>query len=613
MAGIYIIIGKAEKERIVSASTRLQFFDEQSELICDKGFSAAWVSHDDPALFGPAYHTESGVRVVTSGRVAWDESEWKRAESLRGYEGGLSNRILLEAYLSGGAAALERHNGAAVVVVWDPRNQRVILFTDHFGYHPAFLYEPEKVEGTVISTFADTIAQDPALRVTSDDLSMAELLSAWRITPPHTYYNEIKYVGAAAKCHWNLAAKSFERTTYWEPFQDEPYPDLETAADELARAVKESIRIRTLPRLCPTVVFTSGGMDSRAILFSAAWKEGVTGFNMYDRENNESSIAKLLCNSSGVKYHGYARNRDYYPLWHNESARLSGAVISTEDSHYLGVRDQIVGEIKARTVMTGCTTDWLFKGYGLDKTHQRMLGRNLPLLKYLDKPVSAFLPNLPLDLNSGIQQKVEERRAAVFVSAPEQFLNDRDRLLVEDCRIRPICYAPSVSGQIMYRIYPYDTFLADRGVADCYSRIRAEWKLNSDVWAVAVRKICVGGEAIHDANFGWKVGSSKSAKFLAFAQGWIKRKLAKPKGPQELQLETEGSWPNLGWYILHSKSLGQLWNEVPNEHRAKIVQLMGSDPWQTSLIDWSKRANDFFRILTVASHLRDAQATQYHE
>lgn len=608
MAGIYIVIGNAEKERIVTACSRLKFFDEKAELINENGFSAAWVGHDDPALFGPAFHAGTGVRVVTSGRVAWDEPEWKRAEGLAGYEGGLSNRILLEAYLSDGPAALERHNGAAVVVLWDPRDQSIHLFTDHFGYHPVFLYKPEKVEGTIISTFADTIAQDPALRVTSDEISMAELISAWRITPPHTYYNEIKYAGAAVKCTWNLVERTFQKHAYWKPFQESPYPDLETASEELARAVREAIRIRTLPRLCPTVVFASGGMDSRAILFSAAWKEGVIGFNMYDRENNESSIANLLCKSSGVKYEGFARNRDYYPMWHNESARLSGAVISTEDSHYLGVRKAIVEDINARTVMTGCTTDWLFKGYGLDKAHQRMWGRNLPLLRFLDKPVSVFLPNVPLGLSPEIQRKVEERRAEVFAAAPKGFSSDRDRLLVEDCRIRPICYAPSVSGQIMYRIYPYDTFLADRGVADCYSRIRAEWKLNSDVWAKAVRKICVGGEAIQDANFGWKVGSSKSTKILAFAQGWIRRRFAEPKGSQELQLETEGSWPNLGWYVLHSKSLAELWNEVPDEHQSIIIRLLGVDPWKTPLSEWSHRANDVFRILTVASHLRGMQA-----
>ena len=59
---------------------------------------------------------------------------------------------------------------------------------------------------------------------------------------------------------------------------------------------------------------------------------------------------------------------------------------------------------------------------------------------------------------------------------------------MEDRRIRPACYTVSVSGQIMYRIYPYDTFFADSRVAECYSRIHPDWKLNREVWGRAAAR-----------------------------------------------------------------------------------------------------------------------------
>lgn len=604
MAGLYVILGSEDRDRIEKAAARLKFFEESVIAHSGSGFSFAWVGHDDPSLFGPAMDPSSGVRVVTSGRVSWDERDWKEAGTLTQFEGGLSNRLLLQRYLRAGAPALDRPNGPAALLVWDPRSETVHLWTDHFGYHPAFLYRPENLEQTVISTFADAIASDPAVPVTPDETSMAEFLSAWRITPPHTYYREIKHAGAAVHCIWDLRRRSYSRTTYWTPFQEDKFPDIESAADELASAVAEAVRIRTLPRLAPIVCYTSGGMDSRAILFAAANPADVIGINLYDVVNKEAAIAKRLCEMAGVRYVGFARDEDYYPRWLEEGARLSGAMWSQEDNHFLGTRE-LVRETGARTVMTACTTDWLFKGYGLEKTYARLLGRNLPIKVFTHERINGFLPNVPRPVPDEFRAAVDARLAEHFAGTPTTLKSDDDWLAVEDRRIRPACYAVSVSGQIMYRIFPYDTFLADRRVADCYSRIRAEWKLNSDVWAKTVQRICAAAGDVEDANFGWRIGASTPRKLVSFTRGWISRRLNPPKLGKSDQLATEGSWPNLGWYPRYSPALRQSWDSTSPEVRSLVARLWGSDPWKVPLEEWSNDPNSLLRILTLTTHLRD--------
>ena len=95
MAGLYVILGQSIYGRIQGAAERLTFFPEESvEIIAEQKLAIAWVSHDPPMLFGPAYHSSTGVRVVTAGRVAWDEPDWRQAESLHKYTGGLSTRSL---------------------------------------------------------------------------------------------------------------------------------------------------------------------------------------------------------------------------------------------------------------------------------------------------------------------------------------------------------------------------------------------------------------------------------------------------------------------------------------------------------------------------------------
>lgn len=601
MAGFYAFLGIQNLMRIEAAARRLKFFDEQTRIISESGFTAAWVGHDDPGLFAPAFDPQTGVRVITSGRISWDEPEWKRAEQLNQFEGGLSNRLLLERYLAKEADALNRHNGPAALVVWDPRKQMVHLWTDHFGYHPVFLYRADSLDSAVISTFPDAIADDPAASVTSDPVAMAEFLSAWRVTPPHTYYREIKYAGAAAHCTWDLSRRTFNRKEYWRPYEEAPFPNLDAASEELACAVSHAVRIRTLPRVGPIVSYTSGGMDSRTVLFAAASPSDVIGVNLYDVPNKEADISRRLCEAARVRYLGLARDDDYYPRWLAEGVRLSGAMWSAEDNHFFGTHE-LVQKTGARTVMTACTTDWLFKGYGLEKSYARLLGRNLPIKVFTHQRVNGFLPNLPRPVPEDFKAEVERRLEEWFAGTPRQLKSDADWLAVEDRRVRPACYTVSVSGQIMYRLFPYDTFLADARVADCYARCRAEWKINSDLWGRSVRRICAGANNIEDANFGWRVGSSTPAKLMAFARGWVSRRI-RPAKLGHGGLATDGSWPNLGWYPLHSPTLKELWQATPTVTRNLVASAWGENPWNSSLASWSASPNDLFRILTLASHL----------
>ena len=609
MAGFLAILGAASsgeegRERLDRAAAQFRYADEDEVVVAETGCGFVWCGFDDPTLFSPAHDPETGVHVATAGRVSWDEPEWRRAEGLTSYAGGLSNRLLLDAYLRGGAPALERHNGPALLFVWDPRDRTAHLFTDHLGYHPVFLYRPDDPERCVIGTHADVMAADPAVDASADLVTMGEFLRLWRATPPHTYYREIKYAGPATHQRWDLCSGDVQRRTYWQPYEEEPYPSLETATEDLAHALSEAIRIRTLPRLGPTVCYISGGMDSRTILFAAAEPEQMVGLNMYDVPNRESGISRQLCAAAGVRYVGFARDPDYYPRWIAESARLSGAMWSTEDSHFLGTWET-VRALGARTVMTGCTADRVFKASPMETQYQQLFGKNLPLKELYPYRIDAYLPNPPSGNPAPeILRAIEERFAERFGDTPRELKEDRDWLCVEDRRMRPNCYASSVSGPIMYRIFPYDTFLADRAVVDCYGRMRAEWKLNALVWGKAVARVSGVHKGITIANNGFQLDDSVPMKLWHFVQGWGRRRLRKHDTVVGQGPATDGSWPILGWYVTHSPTLRALWASATAAERARITALWGSDPWQHPLSYWCRRPGTMFRMLTLISHWR---------
>jgi hypothetical protein len=619
MAGFYAILDRVPRERICSAVDRLTCLpDESAEIIIEPNLSVAWVSHDPIALFAPAHHPETGVRVITAGRVAWNEADWQRAERLTQYTGGLSNRLILDQYLAGGVAAVERHNGSAIVLIWDARSKQLHLFTDHFGFYPVFLYRPQVVSGCVISTFPDAIADDAETKTTLDHVSMAEFLKEWKITPPHTYYNEIKYAGAATHWCWNLDNLTSWQRAYWQPFQTEYFSSLRTGVDHLTEAVRHAIHIRTLPRLSPVVTYVSGGMDSRVILFAASNPSNMYGINLYDVPNRESEIAQQLCKAAGVEYIGFARDEDYYPRWMRQGIQISGAMWSVEDNHFLGTL-KIIQQLNAKTVLAAFPVDDLFKGACLEQRYVQFMGRNLPLFQFDDECLRGFLMESPArNSPPEFAQAIEQRLQEWFGDLPSRYRTDAERLAVEDRRIRPACYQPGLSDNMMFRIVPYDIFLGDRSIAECYSKIRPQWKINSALWSQVVAQVC--GQTIVEANQGWRPGASNTEKLLMFSRNWLMRRLVqklnlKPKVTQS-NLATEGSWPNLGWYITHSTTLREMWENAPSEDRKLIAALWGSNPWNVSLNDWASSPKlhsngmshgnspyGLFRILTLLNYL----------
>ncbi|MET0274572.1 MAG: hypothetical protein ABW360_16420 [Phenylobacterium sp.] len=601
---LYLALGRIDEARLEAVRAESLHPGKVSQM---RAGAPGWLwVDDDPARFGPALDESTGVTVISSGRTAWSATEWSRAAQLP-YAGGLANRLLLQRYLDGGPDAVVPYNGAATIVVHDPRNDQVHVWTDQFGYHPCFLYRGDSAEHCIVTTFPDVLLADPSASLTYDLVSMAEFIRAWRATPPHTYFAEVKHAGAAAHITIDRRAGAIRHETYWAPFTEDFFPSIGEAAEELAAAVQAAIHERTAVAERP-LFFVSGGADSRVLLFCAADRSRVTGVNLYERAAAETDVARALCETAGCNFRSLQRDNDFYPRNLPEMVRWSGAMWSAEDTHYPGFADRFA-DLDPDLIMTACTTDWLFKGYGLEKSYRMLFGRYLPFLKYEDDRVDGFLPNEPLPTAGPMAKIVDDRMAAWFDGCPTRLKTPRDRLMVEDKRVRPAAYAVSVSGQVMYRTFPYDTFLGDSRVAACYSRSHPDWKLNRELWGKVAARLCEGAGQIVDSNFGWRVDASMPEKAVMFAAGWIGRRRAQrgkaPVAGDDDRPPSAGSWPDLGWYARRSKTVERLWMSATPEERDRMRAICQSDPWKTSLSDWAGDGNQLFRMLTLLSHWRE--------
>ncbi len=563
-----------------------------------------WVGRDWQR-FGPAHDLKTGVRVICSGHLAWQALDWARAEGLP-FEGGLGPRLLLERYLTGGIDAVVPYNGSTIVVVHDPRSGDHHVCTDQFGYHPCFIYRGDSPFDCIVTTFPDALLGDPNASVTYDHISMAEFVRAWRATPPNTYFREVKYAGAATCTTIALRVGKISTSIYWKPFEQPFYASIHEAADTLAAAVRSAIAERAAIAQRP-LFFISGGADSRVMLFSTEDRSKITAVTIFEHAQRETEIARALCAAAGAKFVALQRDNDYYPRNLPEIACWSGAMWSAEDSHYPGMESLLAG-FDPDLVMTACTADWVFKGYGLEKEHIPFFGRSLPFLRYLHHRAEGFLPNVPLPAPPGLARVVDQRMATWFGGCPEVLTAPLDRLRVEDRRIRPACYTVSVSGQIMYRTFPYDTFFADSRVADCYGRMHPDWKLNREVWGKAAARICAGAGRIVDANWGWRVDAGPAEKAFVFALGWFNRRF-KPSietAPMD-RPPASGSWPDYGWYATHSGTLRHLWDSVSPEERERMELITGTDHWSRPLEIWRSDGYQLFRMMTLLCHWRECE------
>ena len=537
-------------------------------------------------------------------------SEWERAAALP-FEGGLAARTLLSRYLEGGVDAVVPFNGPAAIVILDPRDRIVHAITDQFGYHPLFgvSLDGDGLDGKGLTTFPDLVLCDPEADSRPDHVSMAEFLRAWRATPPHTYFEAVRHVGAASVTTISLDSGKATTRTYWDPLEHEPFANVGEAAEALASAIKDGMAERTAIAERP-LFFVSGGADSRVLLYAADDPARVTGVNLYERPGVETDVARALTEAAGSRFLALQRSPEFYAENLSRNVRWSGGMWCAEDAHYLGFEPELAVH-RPDLVMTACTTDWVFKGYGLEKTYRRIGGKPLPIYRFTDRREEGFLPNRPTAAPAALEAEVRARHDAWFSDLPDVLASDRDRRRVEDRRVRPTCYTVSVSGQIMPRTMPYDTFLADSRVAAVYARTRAAWTLNGELWGKAAARVCEKAGPMVDANFGWPVDAGVPARFAYFVAGSLKRKLL----PREVaavaddgRSPSSGSWPSMGWYAANSKVLGEFWSNASPDHRERLRHLAGEDPFDRPLSAWAGDGQRMMRMATLLAHWRESEA-----
>lgn len=609
MAGFLFQLNGGSRESVSAAATALSFVPEDNAgLVCEDPFCCACVRVDSPVLWASAFDPKTNVRVFLGGRIALEEDEWQQAESDTELQGGLACRHLLRQYLRAGETALTSFNGAAGVVVWDPRKQLVLTSTDRLGFFPVYGCRTEDCTNTIVATHPDVLADIAGISNAFDLDTLAESLALGTALHPYTYYKDIRQLDPGSLYVWDLSAGKTRHRQYWKPgFPADDAGTFNEHAANLEQALRAAVRRRTHPRLAPIAVSLSGGYDSRLIPFASQNADDLIAFTFYDEPNQELEIARKLAEKAGIRFEPLQREPEYYPSSAEFGAHVSAGMWSVVDFHHLGFQQRIMSW-KPNSLLTGCYADWLFKGLALDTTYRKLFGRNLPLqkLRPVRRPgVALFHPS---ELAEHWQSRTEKRLAERFADTSANPVSTADHHLLEDRRMRPINREETAGTRLtMWRVCPFDVLLADSDLLDCWVRLPAHWKADGQVWKKAVSRICRRARSIPNANTGVRDDLGPIWRALGFLAQSAKRKLkARLGGPKPAGLATTGSWPHWPYLLTHSQKVRELWNDPQPEEVEFFSEFLGFSPWERSIEDWARKDFMMFsRLLTLRLWLRN--------
>jgi asparagine synthase (glutamine-hydrolysing) len=479
--------------------------------------------------------------------------------------GGLACKALCGIYAAEGLAGLERLSGNFVILVHDGPQQRFHLVTDCCGMFPAF--ECSVGGAPLFGSHPDVLAAAAGETHRTDPVSLAEFAFCGTVTPPYTYYERIRALDVASTTTLDLSApgsvRAASRRHFDLTFAGDGHASEQDLAAALAAAIRKAVVRRTQPLLGLTAVGLSGGLDSRAILAAVEDRSRVFAFCCYDAPNAECRTAAAIARALNARFVPIQRGPEYYGENAEAGVRISGAMGTFANNHFLGVVPRLQAE-GAENMLTGCYCDYLFKGLPLNRRAHWLTGRETLAPFTREFYFSHFWQPTPLG------RSVRERWEARFPAPAAAADSDESLFQVEVRRTFPLCYEGDNQQRVVpQRVTGWYVPVADRDVLDVYRRIPPRCKLNRALFLKVTDCLCGPDlRGIRDANTAAPITASPAEAWACDAWRRLRDRLRRMRPG----LATPGSWPDWHYYAAHSRTLARLWAR-PNPEAASFFRL----------------------------------------
>lgn len=219
--------------------------------------------------------------------------------------------VILKAFHKWGLNAVHKFRGMWAFVIWDKKEERLILCRDRVGVKPLYWYLKDEL--FMFSSELKAFHRHPKFHKEISETGLGFFLQYGYITTPysifkHTYKLEPGYFLIVNKKgdvkkekYWDVEesfAKGIEEKDVWENKSEK---DIE---NELEKILTESFKLRMVSDV-PVGVFLSGGIDSTTVT-ALLQKESSTPLKTFtigfEDEYNEAQFAKKVATHLGTNH-----------------------------------------------------------------------------------------------------------------------------------------------------------------------------------------------------------------------------------------------------------------------------------------------------------------------
>src|SRR5699024_2444535 len=424
-------------------------------------------------------------------------------------------------------------SGPFTILLINKKTSLITAVTDLMGFIPVYscLNQGEVYLGTHVDALAKATGENGSY----DSVSLADFILTDVVTFPYTVYSALRQEVPGSELDFSVGHKKQTRT-YWLPIENNPYNNIDEAADALRHGIKRYIDTVTekMPRLAQ---FISAGEDSRALSGLLPPTKPRDAYIFLDHMNREGKIAKKVASAYDAKFHvGYRDSLHYLDIV-PEASTLVGLGHQYSHAHSLGFDKEFkLSDYDA--VFGGYLADSLLKGAYVPKLRGSGRFPFLPDIVVNRSPIMACFRKSGMPIKEDLKKEIEARKKEHFDWIKELRPNSVNEWFMLYPASMRITIPNFYSTRRLFK--SYEPFLSHEIVKGA-AKIPINWKLNRKVFHRVMRPYLKKSQWIFHADgrlpyYPWWFNAPIQAYI------WLTRQLKKRMGARERNQGPWGDW-----------------------------------------------------------------------
>lgn len=252
----------------------------------------------------PLTNEDQSVWVVFNGEIYnFQELRDELLEKGHTFKTQSDTEVIVHLYEERGEACFSLLRGMFAIVIWDKRNQTLLLARDRVGKKPLFYnYDGKRV---IFGSEMKAILEVPGVPRDLDFEALSDYFSLLYIPAPKSIFRSIRKVLPGH--YLVISDKGLRDVEYWDlTFAPIIRKDIEEWYELILDKFREAVKIRLMSEV-PLGAFLSGGVDSSAVvaLMHECSQDSImtSSIGFIEEEFNELEFARMVATKFQTNHH----------------------------------------------------------------------------------------------------------------------------------------------------------------------------------------------------------------------------------------------------------------------------------------------------------------------